>query len=65
MQVVFYFITADKRGGGHLLALELNDGMVMIDDTADFFMSLPENREFMSADFEKKEEEIKSGEKDR
>jgi acetolactate decarboxylase len=61
----FHFITDDRTRGGHLLACEMIDGVVTIDDTADYFMSLPGNKDFINADFEKKEEEIMAGEKDK
>jgi len=41
-----HFITNDKQAGGHVLELEIENVSVNIDYTSDFYLVLPENKEF-------------------
>jgi len=51
-----HFISADKKSGGHLLDLRVSGAKVEIDETADFYVSLPTNPEFLSLDLNGAEE---------
>jgi acetolactate decarboxylase len=46
----FHFITLDRTGGGHVLAMDLIRGVVRIDTTPNFSMALPTSGEFVTAD---------------
>ncbi|MCW4033542.1 MAG: acetolactate decarboxylase [Candidatus Bathyarchaeota archaeon] len=41
-----HFITNDKQAGGHVLEFEIENVSVNIDYTSDFYLVLPENKEF-------------------
>lgn len=45
-----HFISEDRKAGGHLLQCMTNRVRVDIDDTPEFYMSLPENEEFSGMD---------------
>ncbi|NYT13808.1 MAG: acetolactate decarboxylase, partial [Candidatus Methanofastidiosa archaeon] len=42
----FHFITEDKKAGGHVLELIIQDQEAYIDYTDNFFMKVPENKLF-------------------
>jgi len=42
----FHFITEDRQAGGHILECELDNVTIIIDYTSDFYLVLPENKEF-------------------
>ena len=47
-----HFLTADKRAGGHLLDCAATTKLqLQIQHEGDFRMSLPENSDFLKADF--------------
>ncbi len=59
-----HFINKERTAGGHLLDCRTETGKIGIDHTSDFFMELPENEEFLTADLtEEKEEELKKVER--
>ena len=37
-----HFITADRKAGGHLLACQIQQGTIALDDTSKFYMVLPQ-----------------------
>lgn len=41
-----HFLTKDKTGGGHVLDFEIQDAIIQIDNTSDFFMRLPNTSDF-------------------
>jgi acetolactate decarboxylase len=45
-----HFISADKLKGGHLLDFQAAKVKIEIDETADFYLSLPTNPEFLGLD---------------
>jgi len=45
----FHFITNDRTAGGHLLECKFVDNSAQIDYTSEFFLALPDTREFDSA----------------
>lgn len=49
----FHFINENEISGGHLLKCQIKDAKIEIDYTADFFMALPETKEFYQADLTK------------
>jgi acetolactate decarboxylase len=59
-----HFLTRDRQGGGHLLAMELDNGRLAIDEESAFHMELPNDPDFLdtnlagdhSADLKKAEE---------
>ena len=44
-----HFLSDDRRAGGHVLALELERGRLLIDDTSNFHVELPMDETFLSA----------------
>jgi acetolactate decarboxylase len=47
-----HFISEDRRKGGHLLDFQITGANVEIDETADFYLNLPTNEEFLNLDLE-------------
>lgn len=47
-----HFVTADRRRGGHLLDCSVKSGVIALDTTAEFVLSLPKDESFYHADFE-------------
>ena len=45
-----HFLTRDRQGGGHLLALELDRGRIAIDEESDFHIELPTDPDFLVTD---------------
>ncbi|WP_406657514.1 acetolactate decarboxylase [Methanolobus sp. ZRKC2] len=45
-----HFITENKNAGGHVLEFNVTEAKVEIDNTYGFFMDLPENSDFLTAD---------------
>jgi acetolactate decarboxylase len=45
-----HFLTRDERGGGHLLAMELDHGHLAIDEESDFHIELPTDPDFLESD---------------
>jgi len=45
-----HFLTRDTRGGGHLLAMELDHGRIAIDEESDFHIELPSDPDFLTTD---------------
>ncbi|MFA5272412.1 MAG: acetolactate decarboxylase [Candidatus Omnitrophota bacterium] len=43
----FHFISKDRKQGGHLLDCSITGANILIDQTNDFFLRLPKNKEFM------------------
>lgn len=43
-------ITLDRKAGGHLLDLEIEDASAKVDSISGFEMDLPENKQFYQAD---------------
>lgn len=61
-----HFITKDKQGGGHVLAVQTEELKISIDVKHDFLMVLPENKDFYQLDLTKdKEAELNKVEKDK
>jgi acetolactate decarboxylase len=54
-----HFISKDRRKGGHLLDFQASRVKIEIDETADFYLSLPTNEEFLGLSLNP--EEVKSG----
>ena len=54
-----HFISEDRRSGGHLLDFQASRVKIEIDETADFYLSLPTNQEFLGLDLDA--EEIRTG----
>ncbi len=52
-----HFITLDRKAGGHLLDLELEDASAKVDSISGFEMDLPENEQFYQADLSDSQEE--------
>jgi acetolactate decarboxylase len=48
-----HFISKDKTGGGHLLACDIDNAEIMIDQKQEILLSLPQTKEFLEADFGK------------
>ncbi len=46
----FHFVTDDKKFGGHVLELNINNGTAELDITGKFNMILPENKDFQTLD---------------
>lgn len=60
-----HFITDDRKAGGHLLSVQMNDITVEVDHTTDFYMTLPKQGDFYDIDLsEDKQEELTKVEKD-
>lgn len=60
----FHFLTKDKKAGGHVLELKINNQEVHIDYTHDFFMTAPDNEDFYNLDSDNNiDEDIKIVEK--
>lgn len=51
-----HFISKDRKKGGHLLDFQASRVKIEIDETADFYLSLPTNPEFLNLDFDRAEE---------
>jgi len=45
-----HFINKERTAGGHLLNVQLEDTKIMMDYTSEFFMVVPENKEFHQAE---------------
>ncbi len=59
-----HFISKEKTGGGHLLACDIDKAEILIDQKQDIFLSLPETKEFLDANFSKDtSEDIQKAEK--
>ncbi len=50
-----HFISADRRSGGHLLDFQASRVKIEIDETADFYLSLPTNQEFLGLNLDVEE----------
>jgi len=48
-----HFITADRRAGGHILDIAVDEGEVLLDITSGFAMELPKEGDFYSVDLSK------------
>lgn len=48
-----HFLTRDKKAGGHVLDLSIDQAVVKIDRTSNFYMILPEDQDFYRLDMEK------------
>jgi len=48
-----HFITADRRAGGHILDIAVDEGEVLLDITSGFAMELPKDGDFYSVDLSK------------
>jgi acetolactate decarboxylase len=46
----FHFVTADRKAGGHVLACEVAQATIALDEARDFRVALPDNAEFNQAD---------------
>jgi acetolactate decarboxylase len=46
----FHFLTADRKAGGHVLACEVAQATIALDDARDFRMALPDDTAFNQAD---------------
>jgi acetolactate decarboxylase len=46
----FHFITADRKAGGHILELQVNEGEAQVDITPGFAMQLPTTGDFYNVD---------------
>jgi acetolactate decarboxylase len=46
----FHFVTADRKAGGHVLACEVAQATITLDEARDFRVALPDNAEFNQAD---------------
>jgi len=53
-----HFISADRKSGGHLLDFQASKLKIEIDDTADFYLSLPTNQEFLGLNLNTPETKI-------
>jgi len=42
----FHFLTKDKTAGGHVLEIKIREAKVEMDETRDFFMTLPNTEDF-------------------
>jgi acetolactate decarboxylase len=59
-----HFITDDKKAGGHVLELEIEDAQLSVDYTSDIRIILPNTEEFNSLDLaQNKGEELEKAEK--
>ncbi|MBN2374596.1 acetolactate decarboxylase [bacterium] len=59
-----HFITKDRRGGGHLLECSMQNLMAEVDNTNNFFMTLPHGGDFYSMDLtQKKKKDLETVEK--
>jgi len=54
-----HFISKDRKSGGHLLDFQASGIKIEIDETADFYLSLPTNEEFLGLNLNT--EEVRSG----
>ncbi|MFA6130061.1 MAG: acetolactate decarboxylase [Candidatus Omnitrophota bacterium] len=54
-----HFISQDRLSGGHLLDFQASNLKIEIDETADFYLSLPTNEEFLNLNLNA--EEVKTG----
>jgi acetolactate decarboxylase len=54
-----HFISKDRKSGGHLLDFQASRVKIEIDETADFYLSLPTNEEFLGLNLNT--EEVKAG----
>ncbi|MDD4954911.1 MAG: acetolactate decarboxylase [Candidatus Omnitrophica bacterium] len=52
----FHFISKDKTRGGHVLDCVLTRGLISIDQSNGFYLKLPDNQDFLRADFKKLDE---------
>ncbi len=50
-----HFISEDRKNGGHLLDFQACGVKAEIDETADFYLSLPTNEEFLNLDLNSEE----------
>ncbi len=44
-----HFITADRKAGGHILDIQVDEGQALLDITSGFAMQLPEEGDFYNA----------------
>ncbi len=51
-----HFISEDRKRGGHLLDFQASRVKIEVDETADFYLSLPTNPEFLNLDLDRAEE---------
>lgn len=59
-----HFLTSDGQGGGHVLDLRVDKALMEIDDTNEFLLLLPSDKEFYAADLDKdREKDLKKVEK--
>jgi len=52
----FHFISEDETCGGHVLDCALANGLISIDRSSGFCLKLPDNQDFLNADFKKLDE---------
>jgi acetolactate decarboxylase len=57
-----HFIGKDRKSGGHLLDFQASGIKIEIDETADFYLSLPTNEEFLGLNLNTAEVRAGSGE---
>ncbi len=48
-----HFLTRDRKAGGHVLDISVSHAVVKVDTTSNFYMVLPEDRDFYKVDMEK------------
>ena len=61
----FHFISDDRKHGGHVLALSLKNGNLMVDKTDKFAMLLPADKDFQTLNLAKDmKEDIRRAEQD-
>lgn len=48
-----HFLTKDRKAGGHVLDISVSHAVVKVDTTRNFYMVLPEDRDFYKLDMEK------------
>jgi acetolactate decarboxylase len=59
-----HFLTADRKAGGHVLDLRVEQALMEIDDTGEFMLILPPDKSFYGADLTPdREKELKAVEK--
>lgn len=59
-----HFLSADAKQGGHVLDFTVDNAIMEIDDTNEFFLALPDDSEYSKANLEKdRSEELKAVEK--
>lgn len=58
-----HFITDDRRAGGHVIEFTTGDVVVSLDQTNEFYMKLPGDDDFYTADLSVKEKDVEKAEK--